>query len=65
MKTEAENLKTKNRSFSAVSTATIARVGAFFQFFRDLQDLIRFAILCTAAKSKFQKIWSTFLVIFQ
>ena len=26
------------RSFSAVSTATIARVGAFFQIFRDLQD---------------------------
>ena len=27
-----------NGPFSAVSTATIARIGAFFSFFRDLQD---------------------------
>ena len=33
MKIEVENLKIKNRSFQAVSTATIARVGAFFRFF--------------------------------
>ena len=32
-----------NGSFSAVSTATIARVGAFFSIFRDLQDLHTFA----------------------
>ena len=30
--------ETLEGSFSAVSTATIARVGAFFQIFRDLQD---------------------------
>ena len=34
-------------SFSAVSTATIARVGAFFQIFRDLQDFHPFAPLWT------------------
>ena len=32
-------------SFSAVSTGTIARVGAFFRIFRDLQDLHSFAPL--------------------
>ena len=32
-----------NGSFSAVSTATIARVGAFFSISRDLQDLHPFA----------------------
>ena len=32
-------------SFSAVSTATIARIGAFFRIFRDLQDLHSFAPL--------------------
>ena len=31
--------------FSAVSTATRARVGAFFHIFRDLQDLQSFAPL--------------------
>ena len=31
--------------FSAVSTATIARIGAFFSFFQDLQDLHTFAAL--------------------
>ena len=34
-------------SFSAVSTATIARVGASFHIFRDLQDLHAFAPLQT------------------
>ena len=34
-------------SFSAVSTATIARNGAFFHIFRDLQDFHAFAPLRT------------------
>ena len=34
-------------SFSAVSTATIARNGAFFHIFRDLQDFHTFAPLRT------------------
>ena len=40
-------------SFSAVSTATIARNGAFFQIFRDLQDFHVFAPLRT---QNFEKI---------
>ena len=40
-------------SFSAVSTATIARVGAFFHIFRDLQDLHAFAPLQTQNISYF------------
>ena len=37
--------QTLDGSFSAVWTATIARVGAFFSIFRDLQDLCAFAPL--------------------
>ena len=37
--------QTLESSFSAVSTATIARIGAFFQIFRDLQDSHPFAPL--------------------
>ena len=37
--------RTFDGPFSAVSTATIARVGAFFRIFRDLQDLHSFAPL--------------------
>ena len=37
--------QTLRGSFSAVSTATIARVGVFFRIFRDLQDLHSFAPL--------------------
>ena len=40
-----ESGQTLEGSFSAVSTATIARVGAFFQIFRDLQDYHPFAPL--------------------
>ena len=36
-------IETLEGSFSAVSTATIARVGAFFSIFRDLQDVHSFA----------------------
>ena len=42
-----ESGQTLEGSFSAVSTATIARVGAFFQIFRDLQDSHSFAPLHT------------------
>ena len=38
-------IETLGGSFSAVGTATIARVGAFFSIFRDLQDLQSFAPL--------------------
>ena len=40
-----ESGQTLEGSFSAVSTATIARVGAFFQIFRDLQDFHPFVPL--------------------
>ena len=39
--------QTLEGSFSAVSTATIARNGAFFHIFRDLQDFHAFAPLRT------------------
>ena len=38
-------IETLEGSFSSVSTATIARVGAFFSIFRDLQDFQPFALL--------------------
>ena len=38
-------IETLEGSFSAASTATIARVGAFFSIFRDLQDFHSFAPL--------------------
>ena len=38
-------IETLEGSFSAVSTATIARKDAFFSIFRDLQDLHSFAPL--------------------
>ena len=38
-------IETLEGSFSSVSTATIARVGAFFRVFQDLQDLHSFAPL--------------------
>ena len=47
-------------SFSAVSTATIARVGAFFQIFRDLQDLHAFAPLQTQNISYFHQKFEDF-----
>ena len=47
--------------FSSVWTATIARVGAFFRIFRDLQDLHSFAPLRIR---KFSKNSSNFLLIF-
>ena len=47
-------------SFSAVSTLLIARVGAFFQVFQDLQDLHSFAPL---RHQKFKEISSTFCKI--
>ena len=40
-----DHRQTLEGSFSAVSTATIARVGAFCQIFRDLQDFHPFAPL--------------------
>ena len=40
-------IETLEGSFSSVSTATIARVGAFFRIFQDLQDLHSFAPLRT------------------
>ena len=40
-------IETLEGSFSAVWTATIARVVAFFHIFRDLQDLHAFAPLQT------------------
>ena len=40
-------IETLEGSFSSVSTATIARVGAFFRVFQDLQDLHSFAPLRT------------------
>ena len=42
-----ESGQTLEGSFSAVSAATIARVGTFFQIFRDLQDFHPFAPLWT------------------
>ena len=39
-------------SFSAVWTATVARVGAFCNIFRDLQDLYAFAALRSKKFSK-------------
>ena len=36
-------LEDKNGPFSSVSTSPIARVGAFFSIFRDLQDSYTFA----------------------
>ena len=42
-----------NGPFSAVSTATIARIGAFFSVFRILQDSHTFAPLRTQNFSKF------------
>ena len=48
-------IETLEGSFSSVSTATIARVGAFFRVFQDLQDLHSFAPLRTQFfKAKFQ-----------
>ena len=47
-------------SFSAVWTATIARVGAFFSIFRDLQDVHSFAPLQI---QKFSKILSKICMI--
>ena len=45
-------METLEGSFSAVSTATIARKDAFFSIFRDLQDLHSFAPLQTQKLSK-------------
>ena len=45
LKHERKHPQILRGSFSAVSTATIARVGAFFRIFRDLQDLHSFAPL--------------------
>ena len=69
-----ENEMTLEGSFSAVSTATIARVGAFCSIFRDLQDYHTFAPRETENRSKkssnffatFQKIYKIEnFVIFQ
>ena len=53
--------QTSGGSFSAVSTPQIARVGAFFRIFRDLQELHSFAPLRI---QKFCKFSSNFLEIF-
>ena len=45
-------IETLEGSFSAVSTATIARLGSFYSIFRDLQDLHTFAPLQTQKISK-------------
>ena len=51
--------QTLDGSFSALWTATIARVGAFFGIFRDLQDYHSFAPLrsqnCSKKSSNFLK----------
>ena len=61
-----ESGQTLEGSFSAVSTATIARVGAFFQIFRDLQDFHPFAPLWTQNfNEKLAKISSYFTEISQ
>ena len=57
---QLSNDLTLEGSFSAVSTLLIARVGAFFQDFRDLQDLHSFAPL---RNHRFTKISSTFCKI--
>ena len=54
---EIFGFKTLGGSFSSVWTATIARVGAFFSIFRDLQDLHSFVPLQT---QKFSKILASF-----
>ena len=51
-------IETLEGSFSAGSTPLIARVGAFFSIFRDLQDLHSFAPL----ESKWKKPWKNHLV---
>ena len=48
--------KTLGGSFSSVWTATIARVGAFFSIFRDLQDSHSFAPLRNSKFADFQLI---------
>ena len=53
-------IETLEGSFSSVSTATIARVGAFFRIFQDLQDLHSFAPLQTQNFSKISFEKSTF-----
>ena len=50
-----ENKMPSEGSFSAVSTAKIARVGAFFQIFRDLQYSKPFAPLQTQFLQNFNK----------
>ena len=66
-----ESGQTLEGSFSAVSTATIARVVAFFRIFRDLQDVHSFAPLQNQNFSKFRifseilRDFSQFLRIFQ
>ena len=50
--TQVSNCLTLDGSFSAVSTATIARKDAFFSIFRDLQDLCAFAPLRSQNFSK-------------
>jgi len=52
-------IETWEGSFSAVSTPQIARVGAFFSIFRDLQDLHSFAPLRI---QNFCKISSNFFI---
>jgi hypothetical protein len=55
--------RTFDGPFSAVSTATIARVGAFFRIFRDLQDVHSFAPLQNQNFGKFRN-FSRFLWFF-
>ena len=60
--------RTFEGSFSAVWVPTIARVGAFFQIFRDLQDSHSFAPLHTQIfvnfSSNFLQFFPTNLIIF-
>ena len=55
--------RTFDGPFSAVSTATIARVVAFFRIFRDLQDVHSFAPLQNQSFSKF-RIFNFFFAFF-
>ena len=57
-----ESGQTLQCSFSSVSTPPIARVGAFFSIFHDLQDIHAFAPLQT---QNFRKILSFFFEILQ
>ena len=52
---QLSNCLTLEGSFSSVWTATIARVGAFFTIFRELQDLHSFAPLESQVENYLEK----------